>query len=62
MFSQGSIDEMSVEEIAQTIRSMTNEVMNRLDDPHDALDYTYAVINLANCLQERLQDVLEDVE
>ena len=60
MFSQSSIDEMSVEELAKTIRSMTYSLENRLDDPQDAIDYCYAVINLAHSLQERLEAVLED--
>jgi uncharacterized protein YeeX (DUF496 family) len=60
MFSQGSIDEMSVEELAKTIRSMTYSLENRLDDPQDAIHYCYDVINLAHSLHKRLEAVLED--
>jgi hypothetical protein len=60
MFSQGSIDQMSVEELAKTIRSLTYSLENQLDDPADAIDYCYAISNLASSLQERLEAVLED--
>ena len=63
MFSQGSIDAMSIEELVKLIKTMANEVEGRIDyHPEDALDYCNAVSNLASCLQERIEAVLEDVE
>ena len=63
MFSQNSIDQMTIEELVKLIRSMANEIEGRIDrTPYDALDYCNAVSNLASCLQERIEAVLEDVE
>ena len=60
MFSQGSIDSMSIDELVRTVRTVANEVSNRIDDPQDALDYCFALSNLTQNLQERIEDVLED--
>jgi hypothetical protein len=61
MFSQGSIDSMSVDELAKTIRSFAIEVCNRYDsNAHDALDYANALRSLTDSLTERLEDYLED--
>jgi hypothetical protein len=60
MFSQSMIDDMSIDELVQTIKSMVNEVHNRLDDHVDALDYTYAVSFLTDNLKDRLCAYIED--
>jgi hypothetical protein len=60
MFSQGSIDSMSIDELVTLIRSVANEVSNRIDDPQDALDYCFALSNLTQNLQDRIECVLED--
>jgi hypothetical protein len=60
MFSQGSIDSMSIDDLVRTIRSIANEVSNRIDDPQDAYDYCNALSNITNSLRERIEDVLED--
>ena len=63
MFSQNSIDEMTIEELVKLIRSMANEVEGRIDyHPEDAIDYCNAVCNLANSLRERIEEYVEDVE
>lgn len=60
MFSQSSIDEMSIEELVKLIRSIAYEVSDRINDPQDALDYCFALSNLTQNLQERIECVLED--
>lgn len=60
MFSQSSIDSMSIDDLIATIRSMAREVENRIDNPYDAQDYCNALINLAQELSERIECVLED--
>ena len=62
MFSQSSIDQMSIEELVQLIKTMANEVEGRIDyNPEDAIDYCNAVCNLANSLRERIEKYTEDV-
>lgn len=60
MFSQSSIDSMSIDELVRTVRTIANEVSNRIDNPQDALDYCFALSNLTQNLQERIECVLED--
>ena len=60
MFSQGSIDSMSIDELVTLVRSVANEVSDRIDNPQDALDYCFALSNLTQNVQERIEDVLED--
>ena len=55
-----SPDSMSIDDLVRTIRTVANEVSNRIDDPQDALDYCFALSNLTQSLQERIEDVLED--
>jgi hypothetical protein len=55
-----SPDSMSIDDLVRTIRTVANEVSNRIDDPSDALDYCHALSNLTSSLQERIEDVLED--
>jgi hypothetical protein len=54
MFSQKSIDKMSVEELIKLIRTMTYSIENRLDDYDDALDHTDALCNLAQSLHDKM--------
>ena len=60
MFSQSSINSMSIEELVKTIRSVSYSVENRIDNPYDAYDYCNALINLSENLRERIEDVMED--
>jgi hypothetical protein len=60
MFSQGSIDSMSIDDLVRTIRSIANEVSNRIDNPYDAIDYCNALSSLSQSLSERIECVLED--
>jgi len=60
MFSESSIDAMSIEELVQLIKSIAHEVENRIDDPWDALDYCNALSNLTDNLRERIENYLED--
>jgi hypothetical protein len=60
MFSQSQIDSMSIDKLVTLVRSIATEVSNRIDDPQDALDYCFALSNLTQNLQERIEDVLED--
>ena len=54
MFSQSSIDTMSIEELVKLIRTMTYSIENRLNDYNDALDYTDALCNLAQSLHDKM--------
>lgn len=60
MFSQSSIDSMSVTDLVRLIRNIANEVENRIDDPQDAYDYSNALILLSENLRDRIDEVLED--
>ena len=60
MFSQSQIDSMSIDDLVRLIRSMANEVSNRIDDPQDAYDYCNALSYLTRSLSERIECVLED--
>jgi hypothetical protein len=60
MFSQSSIDSMSIDELVNLVRSIAYEVSDRINDPQDALDYCHALGNLTQNLQERIEDVIED--
>ncbi len=60
MFSQSSIDAMNIDELVTLIRSIAYEVSDRINDPQDALDYCFALSNLTQNLQERIECVLED--
>ena len=60
MFSQSSIDSMSIDELVNLVRSIAYEVSDRINDPQDALDYCFALSNLTQNLQERIEDVIED--
>ena len=51
---------MSIEELVKLIRSIAYEVSDRINDPQDALDYCFALSNLTQNLQERIECVLED--
>lgn len=63
MFSQSSIDSMSIQDLIATIKSMANEVENRIDfDPSDARDYCNSVIMLSENLRDRIEDYLETFE
>ena len=61
MFSQSSIDAMSVDELAKTIRSFSIEVCNRYaENASSALDYSNSLQLLVKNLNERLADYLEE--
>ena len=60
MFSQSTIDSMSIDELTKLIRSTALEVCNRTDDAEDAIDYCYALINLTHNLKNRLNAYAED--
>lgn len=60
MFSQGSIDSMSITDLVATIKSMGREIESRIDNPEDALDYVNSLTNLTDSLRERIECVLED--
>lgn len=60
MFSQSSIDSMSVTDLVRKIRTIANEVENRINDPQDAYDYSNALILLSENLRDRIDEVLED--
>lgn len=63
MFSQGTVDEMSIEELVKTVRSLAYSIENRIsDDPEDALDYCYALVNITDSLKDRIEGYLEDDE
>ena len=62
MFSQKSIDEMSVEELVSLVKSLAYSIDNRIDDPSDAIDYCYALINVTHSLTDRITNYLEDEE
>jgi hypothetical protein len=60
MFSQSSIDSMSIDELVNLVRSIAYEVSDRINDPQDALDYCNALSSLSQSLSERIECVLED--
>jgi len=62
MFSQKSIDSMSIQDLVKLIRTMSYSLENHLsDDGLDALDYAGAICNIADSVYERIQDYVEDV-
>ena len=60
MFSQKSIDEMSIEQLVSLVRSLAHSIENRIDDPTDAYDYCNALSNVTDSLRDRIEAVLED--
>jgi|688.fasta_scaffold711672_2 hypothetical protein len=60
MFSQKSIDEMSIEQLVSLVRSLAHSIENRIDDPADAYDYCNALSNVTDNLRDRIEAVLED--
>lgn len=61
MFSQSSLDSMSIEDLVKKIRSMTYSLENHLDNPLDAWNYCNALINLSESLRDRIDEQVEDV-
>jgi len=62
MFSQSSLDSMSIQELVITVKKMANEVDNRIDlHPQDALDYCNAIITISSHLRDQIEDYVEDV-
>lgn len=60
MFSQGSIDSMSIDELVSLVKSLAFSIENRIDDPTDAYDYCNALSNVISSLRDRIEAVLED--
>lgn len=60
MFSENSVDNLSVTMLIKVIRNFSNELDNRIDRPHDALEYVNAIINLSTELRNRIECVIEE--
>ena len=58
MFSQSSIDAMSIEELAKLIRSVTYTIENHADDPEYAYDYSMSLRCLADSLHDKIEELV----
>jgi len=60
--SQSQLDDMSVSELVNAIKSSARQVDERINDADDALDYVQDIMALTNELRDRIEGYLEDEE
>jgi len=61
MFTQNTIDSMSVQDLIKTIKSLTHSIDTYIEDrPAQALDYCDNLSNIVDALRASLTEYLED--
>ena len=62
MFSEKTLNKMSLQQVVSLSKNIALEIDMRLDDPYDAIDYVNALSFIVDNLRERLEAVTEDID